>query len=116
MIGLETAKKLVLEYLAATNEHKDDPDLEYLIYSVIEKEYGWVFFYNSRRYLEKEDLMYFLFGAFPILIDKEDGSMRKLVQDGKRIWQDMRQDGLADRKETARWRWRSGGSDAPAWT
>lgn len=34
----------------------------------VEKPYGWIFFYNSRRYLESGDLMCSLVGQGPVVV------------------------------------------------
>jgi hypothetical protein len=39
----------------------------------IEKEFCWVFFYNSKRYIETGDFSYCLIGNAPMIIDKING-------------------------------------------
>jgi hypothetical protein len=34
----------------------------------IEKPYGWIFFYNSRRYVESGELVYALVGQGPVVV------------------------------------------------
>lgn len=34
----------------------------------IEKPYGWIFFYNSRRYVESGDLVYAFAGQGPVVV------------------------------------------------
>jgi hypothetical protein len=36
---------------------------------------GWVFVYQSRRYIETGDLEYFLLGNGPIVVDKDSGEV-----------------------------------------
>jgi hypothetical protein len=43
----------------------------------IEKDFGWVFFYNSKEFLEDHNLSYMLAGNAPIIIDRQDGSVHK---------------------------------------
>ena len=43
--------------------------------STIEKEYGWVFFYNSRKFFETGDINHTLAGNCPILIEKKTGDV-----------------------------------------
>ena len=43
--------------------------------STIEKSYGWVFFYNSRRYLETGDHMDMLYGAGPVVVIAATGEI-----------------------------------------
>lgn len=40
---------------------------------IIEKEYGWVFFYQSKRYIETSDINFALAGNCPMLVEKETG-------------------------------------------
>jgi hypothetical protein len=41
--------------------------------ATIEKPFGWVFFYNSREFLETGDLSFALTGNAPIIVDKFTG-------------------------------------------
>ncbi len=40
----------------------------------IEKPYGWVFFYNSKTYLETDDYRYQLAGNGPVIVNKSNGT------------------------------------------
>jgi len=42
------------------------------------KEFGWVFFYESRKYLETREGKYLLAGGGPAVVEKEDGSIHFL--------------------------------------
>ncbi len=44
----------------------------------IERPYGWVFFYNSRRFLETGDRLESLCGNSPILIESATGRVTEL--------------------------------------
>jgi Immunity protein 35 len=44
----------------------------------IQKPYGWIFFYNSRRYLETSDPLEALAGNGPIVVDRETGELHAL--------------------------------------
>jgi len=44
----------------------------------IEKPYGWVFFYNSKRFLESGDPFESLVGNSPVLVEAADGRMTHL--------------------------------------
>lgn len=44
----------------------------------IEKSYGWVFFYNSKEYLDGGDMKKALAGNAPIIVLKENGSIKVL--------------------------------------
>jgi len=41
----------------------------------IEKDFGWVFFYSSSKYLETRDPKYELGGNAPIIVDKRTGEL-----------------------------------------
>lgn len=45
--------------------------------ATIEGDFGWVFFWTSRAYLETEDDRYALIGNAPILISRRDGSLHE---------------------------------------
>jgi len=44
--------------------------------SAIDKPYGWVFFYQSKRYVESGDLTHSLFGNSPIVINRFTNELR----------------------------------------
>jgi Immunity protein 35 len=41
----------------------------------IERQFGWVFFYNSKKFLETREFSYRLAGNGPIIVNKHDGSV-----------------------------------------
>lgn len=41
----------------------------------IEKQFGWVFFYNSKTYLETGEIRYALAGNGPVMVNKHDGTI-----------------------------------------
>lgn len=45
--------------------------------ATIEGDFGWVFFWTTRAYLETEDDRYALVGNAPILISRRDGSLHE---------------------------------------
>ncbi len=54
------------------------PDDEYIVVEdqTIETSWGWVFIYNSRRFVETGDDQYHLMGNAPIIINKETGRLQ----------------------------------------
>ena len=44
--------------------------------STIEKPFGWVFFYNSKKFIETGEFCYRLAGNGPVIVNKEDGSVQ----------------------------------------
>jgi hypothetical protein len=45
--------------------------------ATIEKDYGWVFFYDSRRFLENDDENFMIAGNAPLIVEK-DGTLHWL--------------------------------------
>ena len=45
---------------------------------IIEKPYGWVFFYNSKSFVETGLLQYTLAGNGPVIVNKYDGTVQFL--------------------------------------
>ena len=43
--------------------------------STIERDFGWVFFYNLKRFVETGDQNYGLIGTAPIIVDRMNGSL-----------------------------------------
>ena len=44
--------------------------------NTIEKPFGWVFFYNSKRFVETGQSRYQLAGNGPVIVNKHDGSVK----------------------------------------
>lgn len=76
MITYADAKRLAEE---AINKGYTVPGDELVVIdsSTMEKEYGWVFFYDSRRFLETNDESYMVAGNAPLIVEK-DGAMHWL--------------------------------------
>lgn len=66
--------KIVQNYLDKV-ELDDSDSCQIVEGKTIIKPYGWIFFYNSRLFLETGDALYALAGNAPLIIDKEDGSL-----------------------------------------
>jgi hypothetical protein len=54
-------------------ERKGRIKLALLDDQTLERDFGWVFFYNSQRYLESQDFRDMLAGNAPIVVTKIDG-------------------------------------------
>jgi len=67
MLSLNKAKKMAEEYL---KEIEKDEKLALIENNTIERDFGWIFFYNSKRYIETDDSLYMLAGNGPIFVDK----------------------------------------------
>jgi Immunity protein 35 len=67
------ARVLVEQHLARTIS----PPIEVAIRDEFTREtdFGWVFFYNSKRYIETGVFSYALAGNAPVIVDRRDGSV-----------------------------------------
>lgn len=72
MLNAEEAKQTVLRYLDA-RERESGIRLALQEKCTIERRFGWVFFYQSKRYLESGDIRDALAGNAPIVVTKSDG-------------------------------------------
>lgn len=43
----------------------------------IETDFGWILFWNSKKYLETNEFQYALAGNAPLIIDRRDGSIHE---------------------------------------
>jgi hypothetical protein len=77
MIDYEKAKKIAEDYVNRGYVVSGDR-LVIVDEDTIEKEYGWIFFYDSLRYLETEDHDYMVAGNVPVIVEKNDGSVHVL--------------------------------------
>jgi hypothetical protein len=72
MVSQLEAKKLAQKALDKTWSRTDD-DLVIQDQFTVEFNNGWVFYYQSRKYLETSDILFRLMGNGPVIIDKEEG-------------------------------------------
>lgn len=72
MINLEKATGIVQRELA---EHGASAGLELALLNeyTLEFDYGWLFFYNSKAYVDARDDQYLIGGNAPIIVDKYSG-------------------------------------------
>jgi len=74
MIAEKEAREMVMgEILRNWTIENDEPVI--LDELTIEKDFGWIFFYNSRKFIETEEFSYTILGNAPIIINKFDGSL-----------------------------------------
>jgi hypothetical protein len=45
--------------------------------NTIETDFGWVFFWNSKKYVETNEVRYALAGNAPLIVDRRDGSIHE---------------------------------------
>ncbi|TGL15866.1 YrhB domain-containing protein [Leptospira meyeri] len=67
-MNIEIAKQKVQIYLDKVYFGEDSARI--IDELTIIKPYGWIFFYQSKKYLETKDNKYLLFGTGPILLNR----------------------------------------------
>ena len=86
MIDFQKAQRIIAERLvkmerdmndfgSALPDHKDKPYLHLVVTETIEYEFGWVFVYNAREYVETNNIQHALVGNEPLIVDKDDGQV-----------------------------------------
>ena len=70
-------KSEALELVSKRLEEKSPEAVQYVVVeeSTIEKPWGWIFFYQSEKYLETGIFMHRLAGNGPVFVNKETGEM-----------------------------------------
>ncbi len=76
MIKLEKAKNIINQYLRE-KEIKIGEELILINEETIEKDFGWVFFYNSKKGIETGHFTELLYGNAPLIVDRENGDMHE---------------------------------------
>ena len=61
------------EILRSWSIENDEPVI--LDELTIEKDFGWGFFYNSRKFVKTEEFSYMILGNAPIIVNKFDSSL-----------------------------------------
>ncbi len=74
MIDKKTAEESARAYIASM-EFSTKDELVLQEDKTIEKPFGWVFFYNSKKFVETRDFHYALLGNAPLIVDKESGDL-----------------------------------------
>jgi len=75
MITREQAESLVLTEVRGSSPATDSERIEILGESTIEREWGWVFFYQSSAYLQTKNPVAMLAGNAPIIVNKKTGEL-----------------------------------------
>jgi hypothetical protein len=68
----QEARSLVEKHLARLPMFRPN-ELAILDDHTIETDFGWVFFWNSRRFSETGEFQYALAGNSPLIVDRSDG-------------------------------------------
>jgi len=76
MLTLDQAHKLVADQVCVRPSWLP-PEDEIVIVDTktIERSWGWVFFYTSKRWLETQDISYALAGNAPLIVERETGHL-----------------------------------------
>src|SRR5262245_16264653 len=76
MIDVKKAREIAQEYLDRTNSRSRQVDKAVILDEVTEEhDFGWVFFYQSERFIATNDPMAQLYGNAPMIIRKSDGKL-----------------------------------------
>jgi Immunity protein 35 len=83
MIDFDQAMNLMKNYVAEQQKLTDpeilmDGNDFVIVDDFIERHYGWVFYYQPKKFIETGEIQYSILGNSPVLINKEDGSMYDL--------------------------------------
>lgn len=73
MITRDEARGIAASYIARLAG--DELPCEILDSQTLERSYGWVFFYQSRHYIETGDPTYLLAGNAPLIVDRLTGKV-----------------------------------------
>jgi len=74
MLTKEDARNLIIGELAR-DWKRSVPDVVLVDEQTMEKEWGWVFFYTSARYLESRNPLHALFGNAPYIVNRHTGKI-----------------------------------------
>ena len=77
MIDKDFARRVAAEHIEEGCTTPDGITPVIVDEHTIERDFGWVFFYQSREYLETQDYGCMLGGNAPIIVDRVDGSVHE---------------------------------------
>ncbi len=75
MITIDDAMALVRSEISKENPYEPDLVLEILESETLEKEWGWIFFYESADYIRIEDEKYAIAGNASFIVNKTSGEL-----------------------------------------
>jgi hypothetical protein len=76
MINLDQARKIASEHIESNYTMEDKRDVISIVDDlIVEKEWGWIFIYQSRRWIDTRDRRYMVLGLCPIVVEKYDGGL-----------------------------------------
>lgn len=79
MMNINEAKLIAKNYLHFLQKDLEGITLVIVDNEIIERDFGWVFFYNSKEFLETGNLSFALVGNAPLIVDKNSG---KIIETG----------------------------------
>ncbi|MCY1556249.1 Immunity protein 35 [compost metagenome] len=68
-----SAKQCVKKFI--NDRYSGSDELVILDAETIERSFGWIFFYDSKKFIETGELTYALAGNAPIIFDNRDGTI-----------------------------------------
>ena len=76
-MDLKEAIKIISDKINEPDPHwRDKPELVILIESIIERDWGWVFFYNSSRFMETGNISDALADNAPYIVNRSTGEIQ----------------------------------------
>jgi hypothetical protein len=75
MITIDDAMALVQSEISKENLYEPDLVLEILDSETLEKEWGWVFFYDSADHIRTGDDKYAICGNAPFIVNRTSGEL-----------------------------------------
>lgn len=74
ILNKKSASQIALEHLAKLEKEIGEP-LGLADSETLEKKFGWVFFYNSKEYIETRNFRSMLAGNAPFIVDRTSGEV-----------------------------------------
>jgi Immunity protein 35 len=79
MLDKETAKKIATDFINSESAEADGENKWVIIDEyTIEKPYGWMFSYNSQKFLETGDYSYSVVGNGPVVVNHYTGEVEEI--------------------------------------
>lgn len=75
MISITQAKQFAHTYLSSLSEDLEPDSVVIIDSATIERAFGWVFFYQSRDYMESGSASDCLAGNAPLIVDRLTGNV-----------------------------------------
>lgn len=77
MYTVGQAKKIVYDYVNRPKKYNypDQPNYELIVDLAEEKPYGWIFDYQTKKFVETKDIRFAAIGTSPIIFEKETGRL-----------------------------------------